>query len=84
MLVPVFTSLIEWLEARTFIKVYGLHSLTGVVKLVSASRCRKTANMINMLYTIDYSNIQKGDANIKRDIKNKLIFLNVWHCFKVY
>ena len=25
--------------------------------------------------TIDCSNIQKGDANIKRDIQNKLIFL---------
>ena len=34
MLVPVFTSLIAWLETSTFIKVYGLHSLTGVVKLV--------------------------------------------------
>ena len=31
---------------------------------------------------IDYSSIQKGDANIKRDIKNKLIFLNVWHHFR--
>ena len=30
-------------------KVYGLHSLTGVVKLVSASRCGKTTNVINML-----------------------------------
>ena len=48
-LVPVFVSLIAWLEARTFIKVYGLHSLNGVVKLVSASRCRKTANVINTL-----------------------------------
>ena len=73
-----------WLEARTFIKVYGLHSLTGVVKLVSASRCRKTANVINTLYMIDYSNIRKGDANIKRDIKNKLIFLNIWHHSKVF
>ena len=27
-LVPVFTSLIVWLEASMFIKVYGLHSLT--------------------------------------------------------
>ena len=27
-LVPVFTSLITWLEASTFIKVHGLHSLT--------------------------------------------------------
>ena len=27
-LVPVFTSLIVWLEANTFIKVHGLHSLT--------------------------------------------------------
>ena len=34
--------------------------------------------------TIDCSNIRKGDANIKRDIKNKLIFLNIWHHFKVY
>ena len=33
---------------------------------------------------IDYSNIRKGDANVKRDIKNKLTFLNVWHHFKVY
>ena len=45
-LVPVFTNLIAWLEANTFIKVYGLHSLTGIVKLVSASRCGKTTNMI--------------------------------------
>ena len=36
-------------------------------------------------YAIDhrYSNIRKGDANTKRDIKNKLIFLNVWHHLKV-
>ena len=47
--VPVFTSLIVWLEASTFIKVCGLHSLTGVVKLVSASRCGKTMNVINTL-----------------------------------
>ena len=32
-----------------FIKVYGCHSLTSVVKLVSASQCRKMMNMINML-----------------------------------
>ena len=25
------------------------------------------------------SNIRKGDANIKKDIENKLIFLNIWH-----
>ena len=36
-LVPVFTSSIVWLEASTFIKAYGLHSLTGVVKL--AGKC---------------------------------------------
>ena len=34
-LVPVFMSLTAWLQANTFIKVYGLHSLTGVVKLVT-------------------------------------------------
>ena len=45
----VFTSLIAWLEASTFIKVYGLHSQTGVVKLVSAFQCGKTTNVINML-----------------------------------
>ena len=45
----VFTNLIAWLEASTFIKVYGLHSLTGVVKLIIASRCGKTTDMINML-----------------------------------
>ena len=39
MLVPVFTSLIAWLEASSFIKVYGLHSLTGVVKLVATAKC---------------------------------------------
>ena len=39
-LVPVFMSLITWLDASTFIKVYGLHSLT---KHVSAS-CGKTTN----------------------------------------
>ena len=44
-LVPVFTSLIIWLDANTFIKVHGLHSL---IKRVSAS-CGKTTNMINML-----------------------------------
>ena len=44
-LVPVFTSLITWLEAGTFIKVHGLHSLT---KHVSAS-CGKTMNVINTL-----------------------------------
>ena len=48
-LVPVFTSLIAWLEASMFIKVYGFHSLTGVVKLLSAFRCGKTTNMINTL-----------------------------------
>ena len=48
-LVPVFMSLITWLEVSTFIKVYGLHSLTGVVKLVSASWCGKTTNVINTL-----------------------------------
>ena len=30
------------------------------------------------------SKTRKGDANIKRDIENKLIFLNDWHHFKVY
>ena len=29
----VLTSLIVWLEANTFIKEYGPHTLTGVVKL---------------------------------------------------
>ena len=62
-----------------FIKVYGLHSLTGIVKLVSAYWCGKATNVINMLQTINCSNIRKGDANIKRDIENKLIFLNVWY-----
>ena len=33
---------------------------------------------------IDCSNTRKGDAHIKRDIKNKLIFLDVWDHFKVY
>ena len=32
-----------------FIKVGELHSLTGVVKLVSAFRCGKTTNVINTL-----------------------------------
>ena len=36
-------------EASTFLKVYGLHSQTGVVKLVSASRCGKTINVVNTL-----------------------------------
>ena len=40
-LAPVFTVLIAWLEASTFIKVYGLRSLTGIVKLVSASGAGK-------------------------------------------
>ena len=48
-LVPVFMSLIALLEASMFIKVYGLYSLTGVVKLISASRCGKTMNVINTL-----------------------------------
>ena len=71
-------------EASTFIQVYGLHSMTGIVNLESASRCGKMTNVINTLYAIDCSNIRKGDANIKRDIENKLIFLNIWHHFKVY
>ena len=58
-----------------FIEVYGLHALTGIAKLVHASRCGKTTKVINMLYTIDCSNIRKGDANIKRDVDNKLISL---------
>ena len=36
-------------EGSTFIKVYGLHSVIGVVKLISAYRCGKTTNVINML-----------------------------------
>ena len=44
-LVPVYTSLITWLEASTFIKVHGLHSLT---KRISAC-CGKTMNTINTL-----------------------------------
>ena len=72
-------SLIAWLEASTFIKVYGLHSLTDVVKLGSAFQCRKMINVINTLLMMDCSNIRKRGANIKRDIENKLIFLNVWH-----
>ena len=79
-LVPVFTSLIMWLEASTFIKLHGLHSLT---KHGSPS-CEKTMNVINILYTIDCISIQKEDANIKRDIENKLIFHNVWNYFNVY
>ena len=71
----VFTSLIVWLEASMFIKVYELHSLTSVAKLVRASWCGKTTKVINMLYTIDCSNIRKRDANIQRDIDNKLISL---------
>ena len=43
------TSVYEFDSASTFIKVYGLHSLTVVVKLVSASRCRKITNVINTL-----------------------------------
>ena len=34
-LVPVFMSMIAWLEASTFIKVYGVHSLSAVVKLIT-------------------------------------------------
>ena len=33
-LVPVFTSLIVWLEANTFIKVHGFHSLTKYLRKV--------------------------------------------------
>ena len=45
--------------------------------------CVKTTNMINTLQTMDCSNIQKENANIKRDIESKLIFLNIWHHFKI-
>ena len=52
-MVGVSTSVYEFdsvvIEARMFIKVYGLHSLTGVVKLISGSQCGKTTNMINTL-----------------------------------
>ena len=41
-------------------------------------------NMINTLQTIDYSNIQKDDAHLKRDTEIKLIFLNAWQHFNVY
>ena len=37
-LVPVFMSLIAWLDANTFIQVHGLHSLT---KYVSVSRLQE-------------------------------------------
>ena len=30
------------------------------------------------------SNIQKEDAHIKRDIEDKLLFLNVWHHLNIY
>ena len=48
-LVSVFMSLIAWLEASTFINVFGLHSLTDVIKLVSVSWCGKMTNVINMV-----------------------------------
>ena len=41
--------LIAWLEASTFLKVYGFHLQTGVVKLVSASRCGKMTNVVSTL-----------------------------------
>ena len=66
LLVPVFMimSLIAWLEANMFIKVHGFYSLT---ERISAS-CGKTMNVINMLYMINFSNIQKEDAHVNRDI----------------
>ena len=44
-LVPVFTSLIARLDANTFKKVFGLHSLTEHVNI----SCGKAMSMINTL-----------------------------------
>ena len=51
-LVPVFMSLIVWLEANTLINVHRLHSLTKSVNTF----CGKTTNVINTLLKIDCSN----------------------------
>ena len=74
--------------------VRGQHVYKSVWTSLTDRWCSKTRkctpvgpemmNVINTLQTIDCSNIRKGDANMKRDIENKLIFLNVWHHFKVY
>ena len=74
MLVPVFTSLIAWLETNRFIKEYGLHSLSGVVKTHKCIPVREDDKRDKYAIMIDCSNIRKGDANIKRDIENKLMF----------
>ena len=37
-----------------------------------------------IVWTIECISIQKEDAHIKRDIKNKPIFYNVWHYFSIY
>ena len=63
MLVPVFTSLIAWLKAGTFIKVYGLHSLTGVVKLIIASRYGKTA--VNMIICYKRSTVATSEREMQ-------------------
>ena len=73
-LVRVFTSLIVWLEVSTFIKVYELHSLTGVVKTHKCIPEQEDDKRDKYAIMIDCSNIRKGDANIKRDIENKLMF----------
>ena len=75
--IPLFTNSIAWLEANTFITAYGRHSLTRRISW-------KTTNVVNTLQTIDCSNIRREDTHIKRDIDNKLIFLNVWHHLNVY
>ena len=48
--VPMFTRLIAWLEANTFIKVYGVNSVTKRIakSLKLSASCRKTMNMTDM------------------------------------
>ena len=62
-----------WLEASTFIKVHGIHSLT---KRVSAS-FGKTTNHDKYAVNNRLYQHPKEDAHIKRDIENNLIFRNI-------
>ena len=60
---------------------YGLHSL------MKLSKCIMQEDNEHDEYSVKdqlQQYIQEEDAHIKRDIKDKLIFLNKWHDLNVY
>ena len=77
--VTLLMSSIAWLEANTFMKAYGIHSLTKPNKYIMREDNKHDECAVNA-QLLQYP---KGDTRIKRNVEDRLILLNVWHHLNV-